>query len=30
VRWGDVLLGDDVAHVATFTEVDDIRVLQGA
>lgn len=30
VRWGDVILGDDSAHVATFTEVDDIRVLQGA
>jgi hypothetical protein len=29
VRWGDTLLGDDPAHVATFTEVDDIRVLAG-
>lgn len=29
VRWGGRLLGDDPAHVATFTEVDDIRVLAG-
>jgi len=27
VRWGQEILGDDPAHVATFTEVDDIRVL---
>ncbi len=30
VRWGDLVLGDDPKHVATFTEVDDIRVLGGA
>jgi hypothetical protein len=27
VRWGEQVLGDDPDHVATFTEVDDIRVL---
>ena len=27
VRWGDETLGDRPSHVATFTEVDDIRVL---
>jgi hypothetical protein len=27
VRWGDQVLGDRPEHVATFTEVDDIRVL---
>ncbi len=27
VRWGDETLGDRPDHVATFTEVDDIRVL---
>lgn len=27
VRWGDEILGDRPEHVATFTEVDDIRVL---
>lgn len=30
VRWGDRLLGDDPAHIATFSEVDDIRVLAGS
>lgn len=29
VVWRGAVLGDDPAHVATFTEVDDIRVLQG-
>ena len=29
VRWGNEILGDDPAHVATFREVDDIRVLAG-
>jgi hypothetical protein len=27
VLWGNEILGDDPHHVATFTEVDDIRVL---
>lgn len=27
VRWGQVILGDDETYVATFTEVDDLRVL---
>lgn len=27
IRWNDQILGDLPAHVATFTEVDDIRVL---
>lgn len=27
VRWGDEILGDDPRYIATFTEVDDIRVL---
>lgn len=27
VRWGSEILGDEPAYVATFTEVDDIRVL---
>ena len=27
VRWGEAILGDQPAHVATFTEVDDLRVL---
>ncbi|MCC7003274.1 MAG: lasso peptide biosynthesis B2 protein [Gemmatimonadaceae bacterium] len=27
VRWGDVVLGDSAEHVATFTEVDDLRVM---
>lgn len=27
VRWGDAVLGDRPEHVAEFTEVDDIRVL---
>jgi hypothetical protein len=30
VRWGDRILGDKPEHVATFTEVDDIRVLERA
>ncbi len=30
VKWGDLILGDSPEHVATFTEVDDIRVLGGA
>jgi len=30
VRWGDEILGDQPDHVATFTEVDDIRVLEGS
>ena len=30
VRWGDQILGDLPEHVATFTEVDDIRVLEGS
>jgi hypothetical protein len=30
VRWGDRILGDRPEHVATFTEVDDIRVLERA
>src|SRR5690606_11752520 len=30
VRWGEVVLGDSPEHVATFTEVDDIRVLGSA
>lgn len=30
VRWGDTILGDDATHVATFTEVDDLRVMGGA
>ncbi len=29
VRWGQEILGDRADHVAGFTEVDDIRVLQG-
>jgi len=27
VRWGDRILGDRAAHVAQFTEVDDLRVM---
>ena len=27
VRWNDRILGDDPTHVASFTEVDDIRLL---
>ena len=27
VRWGNEILGDLPSHIATFTEVDDIRVL---
>lgn len=30
IRWRDRILGDDPDHVATFTEVDDIRVLGGS
>lgn len=29
VKWGNEILGDDPSHVATFSEVDDIRVLAG-
>lgn len=29
IRWRDRVLGDEPEHVATFTEVDDIRVLGG-
>lgn len=28
VRWGDRIVGDDPAHIATFTEVDDLGVMQ--
>jgi len=27
IRWGDQILGDRPEHVATFTEVDDLRVM---
>lgn len=27
VRWGEFVLGDDAAHVARYTEVNDLRVL---
>jgi hypothetical protein len=27
VRWNDEVLGDVASHIATFTEVDDMRVL---
>ncbi len=30
VRWGEHVLGDSADHVATFTEVDDLRVMGGA
>lgn len=29
VRWGEHVLGDSADHVATFTEVDDLRVMGG-
>lgn len=28
VRWGDQVLGDHPQHIATFTEVDDLRVME--
>jgi hypothetical protein len=28
VRWGEMILGDQPEHVARFTEVDDLRILQ--
>lgn len=30
VRWGDHILGDHADHIATFTEVDDLRVMESA